>query len=63
MFDIQRWPKRAGRMNTKTRRTKKGCGEKKRKMIRILAKDAEHQLGTLTLKRGEITQMKHTKVC
>ena len=63
MFDMQGWPKWAGRMNTKTRRIKKGGGENEREMIQILAKDAECQLGMLTGSRGVITQMKHTKVC
>ena len=37
--------------------------ESKREMIRILSKDAEIKLGILTVKRGEIIQRKHIKLC
>ena len=34
MLDMQRWKKQAGRINTKTRRIKKGVRDNNREMIR-----------------------------
>ena len=62
MFDFQRWPKRSGRMNTKTRKIKKGGRENECEIIIILVKDAERQLGMLTVKSMESTQRKHIEV-
>ena len=63
MFDMQRWQKWAGIMNTKMRRIKKGCGKNEREMIQVLAKEAKRQLEMMTVKRVEIMQTKHTEVC
>ena len=62
MFDMQRCPKQVGRINTKTRRIKRGVRENEREIIWILSKDAVHKLGMLSVKRGETIQRKHTKV-